>query len=252
MKVDLVVRGLEQLQKQLAVADKQLRFAAATALTATAKATESAMREEMRTQFDRPTPYTLNSLRTLPATKEKLVATVKLKDDASKNVPAADALRHQVVGQTGQRAWKRSEGALRRIGLLGNGEMVVPGEAATLDAYGNMSRGQIVQILAYFSAFGEQGYKANTTAGARRKKAAGRIGKRYGKRYYYKRDKPGRGIYEATATGFGSSIKPVLMFVRRGNYQPRLDFKRVADSVYAETFERVFAEKLEHALRTAR
>lgn len=251
MKLSIDVKA-EQLSAVLKAVSKQVPFAAASALTATAKEIEKAMQEEMRRVFDRPTPYTLRSLRTLPATKETLTATVKLKDDPSKSIPAAKALGHQFEGQERQRAIKRAEGALRRIGMLGTGEIAVPGAGAQLDAYGNMARSQITQILSWFQAFGEQGYKANSTTKTRAKRATGRVGRSYGKRYFYKRTRPGRGIYEATRTGFGSAIKPVLMFVRTGVYTPRLDFKRVADTVYAETFERVFAEKLEQAIRTAR
>ena len=45
---------------------------------------------------------------------------------------------------------------------------IVPGDAATLDQNGNMSAGQIVQIMSWFKAFGEQGYQANMRDGGRR------------------------------------------------------------------------------------
>ena len=247
MEVTITV-DLKKVTKEIDGAKRQVLFAAAKTLTQIAKQTEAATRETMRREFDRPTPWTLNSLRTLPATKTKLEATVKLKDDAAKSLTAAKALKHQVEG--GQRANKKSEAALWRIGLLASSEMTVPGEAAKLDQYGNMSKAQINQILSWFQAFGEQGYKANSTAATRAKKAKGTRNKR-GKRFYFKRDRPGRGIYEATATSWGSAIKPVLMFVRKGTYTQRIDIEQIARKQMLG-FQRTFDANFAAAMATAR
>lgn len=245
-----VTHELDDLRRKLvAMREQQIPYATARALTATAKAAQVDTVREMQRVFDRPTPFVLSGVRTRPATKANLTAEVLLKDDAAKSVPLAKALAHQVTG--GPRWWKRSEGSLRRIGLLGNDENAVPGGAATMDSYGNMSRGQIVQILAYFQAFGQQGYKANTTQARREKLAAGKAGRKYGVRFYYKRDRPGRGIYVATQTGFGSAIKPVLMFVRRAQYRKRLDMLAVVDRTKREQFSRLFEDAMRQAMATA-
>ena len=46
----------------------------------------------MQLVFDRPTPYTLNSTFVSPATKTKLKAEVKLKDESAKGLPATKYL----------------------------------------------------------------------------------------------------------------------------------------------------------------
>lgn len=250
MKID-VQHDLERVRRELQAARDQVPFAAALALTRTAQAAQVAMRQEMLSVFDRPTPFTLASMYVRPATKAKLEANVYLKTGGNKEGGnATDRLAHQVTG--GARRFKRFEGALRNAGLLGNEEQAVPGSAADLDAYGNMSRGQITQILSWFQAFPESGYKANATKDTKAKKAAGKAGKRYGVRFYYRRDRPGRGIYKATQTGFGSAIQPVLMFVRRAQYRKRLDMAGVVNRVATQQFERWFRDALQQAMRTAR
>lgn len=230
---------------------EQIPYATMLALNRTADAARVAVRQEMARVFDRPTPFTLASTRTKYATKAKLVAEVALKDEGNKGGGnAAVRIEPQLVG--GPRRYKRMEGALRRAGLLGNSEMALPGQAAELDAYGNMSRGQIVQILAWFQAFPETGTRQNMTREKKSKMAAGRVGKRYAVRYYYKRDGKGRGIYKATQTGFGSAIQPVLMFVRPATYKRRLDMPGAVRRTVQREFVQWFRDALKDAIRTAR
>lgn len=250
MKIS-VQSNLEPVRRQLGALRDQVPFATALALTKTAQAAQVSVRQEMVRVFDRPTPFTLASTFVRSATKAKLEAAVYLKTGGNKEGGnAQDRLGHQVLG--GQRRFKRMEGALRQAGLLGNGEQAVPGKAAELDSYGNMSRGQITQILAWFQAFPEAGYKANSTQATRAKRAAGKAGKKYGTRFYYKRDRPGRGIYKATQTGFGSAIQPVLMFVRRATYRQLLDMPGVVERTAREQFPAWFRDALQSAMRTAR
>ena len=230
---------------------EQIPYATMLALNRTADAARVAVRQEMARVFDRPTPFTLASTRTKYATRAKLVAEVALKDEGNKGGGnAAVRIEPQLVG--GPRRYKRMEGALRRAGLLGNAEMALPGQAAELDAYGNMSRGQIVQILAWFQAFPETGTRQNMTREKKSKMAAGRAGKRYGVRYYYKRDGKGRGIYKATQTGFGSAIQPVLMFVRPATYKRRFDMPGTVSRTVSREFKAWFKDALADAMRNAR
>lgn len=246
-----VTHNFDQLRNQLSALERdQLPYATARALTNTTLAAKAALRQEMVRVFDRPTPFTLNSLFVTPASKRKLEAVVLAKDLDNKGGGSA-RLRTAPQIRGGQRDFKRFEGALRRAGLLGNDEQAVPGQAATLDAYGNMSRGQIVQILAWFQAFAESGYKANTTATGRKKAAAG-TRRRQGYRYFYKRDGKGRGIYKATRFAAGSAIQPVLMFVRRAQYRPRLDMAGVVNQVAATQFESWFRDAMAEAIRSSR
>ena len=136
------------------VRDRQVPFATAKALTLTAKEAQRDAYREFEAKFDRPTPFTMRSLFIKPATKRDLTAMVFVKDRAigGKNRNSiAEILRHQFAG--GSRIEKALERALRRAGLLASGEFVVPGDAAKLDRYGNVSRGQITQLLSQIFPF---------------------------------------------------------------------------------------------------
>lgn len=242
--LDEVVRRLDRLARE------QVPYATALALTKTAQAAQAATRAEMTRVFDRPTPFTLASTFIRPATKSRLEAQVFLKDlDNKGGGSARTRLAPQVYG--GTRRWKRMEGLLMRTGLMAPGEVAVPGEAAKLDAYGNMSRGQLVQILSWFQAFPESGYKANTTREGRSRLARGSKTRR-GVRYFFRRDRPGRGVYQATRTAWGSAIKPVLMFAARPAYSARFDMPGVVERVARQQFRGWFASAAEEAMRSAR
>jgi hypothetical protein len=237
---------------------KQAEFAAAVALTKTADDAKSAIRTEMSKSLDRPTSYTLNSVFIKPATPAKLEAFVWLKDKraTAKGNAADDYLRPEIFG--GSRGRKGFENALQRIGVLGVGMMVVPGSGCKLDAFGNISRGQIVEILAYFGAL--QDTRSNSTAETRAKKKKGTKTKR-GIEYFVSYGKGSArgnrvqrlhaGVYSKTGTSFGKAIKPVLIFVKRASYKKQFAFFEAGDRA-AKNLPGRFDEEMVKALKTAR
>ena len=235
-------------------ANRQIPYITARALTATAENARDALKHEMRDSFDRPTPFILDGTYKKPATKQNLVATVGFKDFAGKGVPAEKVLRAEVFG--GVRRAKRFERALQAVGVLPPGHFVVPGQGASLDAYGNINPGLIVQILSYFRAFPESGYKANITDEKKdrmnrwSKKAAS---KRVGVSYFVPRD--GRlkfGIWVRYRHSGGSAIKPILMFVQYAHYEERLDMGYTVQIAAKENIERNFNAAWVEAMATAR
>lgn len=218
--------------RHLDVMQKQVKFATAKALTKTAQDVQAGLKKEMKRVFDRPTPYTLNSLRVKPATKERLQASVFLKDDTFKGTPAAKYLGPQIAG--GSRALKRFEASLLRVGLLPPGHVAVPGGAARLDRYGNMRPGQITQILSGVRA-------SNDPTQNRRRGKAGQ--------YFIGR--PGHaplGVWQRVGRG----VQPVLIYVKAPNYQPRLAFRKVGERIARENFSKHFEAALRQAMTTAR
>ena len=217
---------------------RQMRYATAVALTHTAQDVKVAQVAEMERVFDRPTRFTLNSVFMRPATKANLVAIVWLKDFAGKGTPAEKYLAAQIEG--GPRKLKGFERLLLRSGLLPTGYSAVPGSAAKLDSYGNMSAGQIVQILSALKAFGEQGFAANRTDASK---------KRRGKKlpmFFVGRPGGGRlprGVWQRFTFAHGSAIKPVLIFVRGPRYRPIYRFHEVS----ARTVTAVFPGHMERA-----
>jgi hypothetical protein len=221
-------RAARELGPRLA---RQVTFAAALALTRTAQHIRDAQERELRDVFDRPTPYTLRSLRLIPATKAKLRARVWLKDDGTARVGESHYLLPQIRG--GTRSLKAFERMLRDAGVLPAGMFIVPGAAAKLDAYGNLARGQLVQILSYFRSFGMAGYSANMNDKGRAKLARTTKAKQ-GFAYFVARPGDGRlppGIYQRFNLALGSAIKPVLIFVDGVRYERRYPFGYLADRV---------------------
>lgn len=240
---------------------RQVPYATSVALNKTAQAVKDAIYADMQRRFDRPTPYTLNALRVRRASRDNLTAFVDFKDASGKGIAADRYLGPQVYG--GGRRQKRSERALQRVGM-GTGMFAQPAAAAQLDAYGNMSRGQIVRVLSYLQAFGEQGYRANATAASRArtakmsKKGPRKIG---GVQYFVSRGKGSMagnreqhlpaGVWRKTGT-HGADVKPVLIFTETASYTPLLPFYETAEEVFGETFDAQYATALDVALDTAR
>lgn len=266
-----VLSTVGEMVKRVNARARQVQFATARALTRTAQHVREAEKREITAVFDRPTPWALNGLMVKPATRGDLTAEVRPKDARSKSATEFDTVfRHHIKG--GTREWKRSEHALRRIGVLPPNMAAVPGEAAQLDAYGNMSRGQIVRLLSYLQAFGEQGYSANSTAKtrarlAKRGRSAAGFSTIQGVEYFVSKGKgnwfgrrswkQGRlqhlppGVWSRSGT-HGSDLKPVLMFVRLPTYRLRFKFYDVANREIQARFEGELKRSFEEAMASAR
>lgn len=240
----ITVTGLDEARAALTqFSDRRFNAAVATALTRTAIEARDAVRQQMPSVFDRPTPYTLNSLFVRPATAERLEAQTYFKDDrAGSGTPATRYLLPQVEG--GARNTKRFELALRAAGHLPAGWFVVPGAGAKLDAFGNISRGQITQVLSQLRITLTAGFTRNMPFDARKQITAQR---RAGGRFFV--IKPGAkgagpGVYQREFGG--RNITPVFVFVNRASYTKRFDFfgiaRSVADRRLGPNLDRAIAE----------
>ena len=250
MKID-IRHDLNPLIRNLDLRRDQVPYAAKLALDATAKATKAAEIEEMKRVFDRPTPYTLNAIYTKNATTQNLEARVWLKDESMVAVNP-HYLTPQSVG--GTRPVKRFEQMLRQVLVVPEDFVAVPGNAAKLDQYGNISRGQIQQLLAYFQAFYLGNQSSNMSQKKRDKLAKGTKTKQ-GYTYFVGRPGGGRlppGIWQRFQFAMGTAIKPIIIFVDRATYRKRLDWYGVANRVYAETFLPEFRAGYAKAMQTAR
>lgn len=243
-----------EVAKALKNAEGQVPFATSVAINKAADKAKLAVQKNMRQVFDRPTPFVINSLRLKRSTKQNLTAELQFKDKNSAESSRTMVLPH-VDG--GSRRYNAMEARLRGIGVLPDGWNAVPGAGAKLDSYGNMSRGQISQMLNLLGAYKEAGYnKAN--AATRERLAKGNAKKNiYGFVYWVnpvgtKRAKHLQpGVYQRVTTGFGSSLKPVVIFVKRAQYSKRLPFYQVAEEEFNRTFPEEFNVAMDYALRTA-
>ena len=235
------------LPKLAAVGSRQTPFVVAKALTKTAQIAQKSIKDTMPAVFDRPTNYTLNSLYLRPATRSRLEALVKIKDESYKGVAANKWLHAEVAG--GVRNLKRSERSLQIKGYLKSGEQIAPGSGATLDGYGNIRGGQMSKILGALQSNSDP-MQNETTASRKR----GRSKKR--KAEYFVGSPGGgrlpRGVYARTKFGFGSAIKPILIFTKAGRYKKRLPFHDIVTKVVQRNFDQQLQVAIYYALQTAR
>lgn len=215
------------------------RFAAAIALTKTAKLAQGDVKEAMIQAFDRPTRYTLNSTFTKPARKADLVARVGFRDWAGKGTTPSKFVFPQVYG--GARNPKRFERALQARGAMPRGLFVAPGAHADLDSHGNMSKGQIVKVLSSLRAFGEQGYTANQNTRGRSR------GKRRNEKYFAvptHQGGLGPGVYKRD----GRDAVRVMTYIEAPSYTPRLRFVETVEERVTRSFADVFDATLESVI----
>lgn len=231
----------------------QIPYAASRAMNATIDIARDEIVKDMRSVFDRPTPYALNGLRTVKTNKRELAVSVAFKDEGGKGgTPADKFIAPEVYG--GNRRFKRFEKALQRIGAMPAGTYAIPGVGAKIDSYGNMARSQITQILSALQAFGEQGYSANATRKTLDRRKRGTKKKRGEVYFAITRNKPGLkpGIYVRTKFAFGWAAKPVLVFARSVRYKPRLPMLEVVQKTFEKHFEDEFGKAFARAVETAR
>lgn len=247
-----------ELAAAIARARNQVPFALARALTKTGQAVKDAQRKEIERVFDRPTPYTRNSVFLRPATKQRLEAEVWLKDGNRKT----HFLLPQIEG--GPRQLKRFEQRLVMTGYMQPTERAVPGEGARLDVYGNISRGQINQILSQLKTAVVLGDYSNASdskrSRAKRAKEAYFVSRGPGSwtgRGAWKNGKKSqhlpRGVWVRRSFGaWGTAVKPVLLFVPKVSYRSRYEFYRLSRQVVDRDFAQNFRDSWAGAMASAR
>lgn len=245
----VVKTNLANVRESIRTIGSQAQYAAAVALTRTAKDVQKELKEEMKRVFDRPTTYTLNSLYVKPATKQNLESQVFLKDETSKGTPAARYLQPQIKG--GSRSIKSFEKALQQNGLMPRGYFTQPAAGAQIDSYGNVKPSQIVQILSQLKAQRGGGYDARRSQSA----ASKRTVKRQGVTYFALTKQVGKlipGIYQKKQNAKGSSLKPVFIYTATARYKPIFQFfelgQKVAEQKMPANFDRALQEALSKAI----
>lgn len=209
-------------QKQIDIA-KQVEFAGVVALTRTALQIKTDEVSSMKSVFDRPTNFTLNSLAVRPATKAKPEAEVSTKLGFG-SVPAGRYLNPEVEG--GSRSQKSTERKL--------GSFTIPSKFAKLDRFGNMTGATYLRILSQLKLLGE-----NSATNSRRSRTA------RSKEAFFKRDNV---IYSRK----GQDITPILILTRSPTYSQRFPFYENAQDTTDRVLEIEFDKALAKAFATAR
>lgn len=252
-----VTVDVASVQRMLAQGQKQVRFAASSALNTQAFKAMRDGRQHIEQKLDRPTRWTVTSWYVRKkATKADLVAVVGWSDYLSnKRGNAADYYLSQ-HWNGGRREHKAFESRLIRAGIMPAGMYAVPGRAADdmgmMDRFGNMKGSVLVSILSALSAFTESGFSANASVRQSRRIGAN---KRAAKQVYWA-GKPGKntpnGIWAIDDKhGKRGRLRPVIVFVKSPHYKIRLDLKSIADKAQSG-FPAEFDKAYRQALATAR
>jgi len=246
----------------------QMRYAASRALNAISKSLAKHENDQIKSLFHKPVPRTENATKVFKfSRKDDLQTTVGLDDGGGGNrmntkgwkgtTFPAKYLAAQIAG--GARAPKRFEKALIAARVMPEGMSAVFAKRSNaLNEYGNLPASKIVQILSYFQAFPEQGYRMNMKDRAKQNLMKGkRKGMAHGMSYFRGGRNTGvpDGIWERhypNGTAGKSFIRPILIYVKSVSYRARFPFVDIAKRFVADNAQREFDAALKKALATAR
>lgn len=233
------IEGLDELKRKLNdMGSKQLPYAAARAITATAKSVEKKLQADMAGAFKSASPYVKRSTFSTVATKTNLSATVGLKDQkpAGGTAPAVLLKEHFTGGRRGNKPFEK---AIVSLGAMPSGYRAVPGAGMKLDAYGNPNRKDIGEMLGALRR-GTQVWKGR----GKKVELVGYFVVPVGARGHLS-----AGIYKRVARG---ALRAMFIFVKQANYRKVLDFDRSARQVIAAEFQPNFDKAFTEAMQTAR
>lgn len=237
----------------IANAKKQTEFAAAVALTKTAKRAQADMPAALQRALDQPTAYTQRGTYITPARRDKPEAVIGFKDRQAKY------MAYQIAG------------GVYNPGAAG---IKLPGDI-TLNTFGNIPRGTIAKLKAAAkggslsnaiarrlgreidsgSAAGDTAYQRLNMHGNRRKRAAPIqlfMGRPAGKGWENAPMGIWRRIPPASPGGKGKLVPVIVFEDTPARYRARFDMRGMVAGVAARYLQTEFNTALDQALRTAR
>jgi hypothetical protein len=272
MPTSLTTINLQTTLRRAQNMGKQMRFAAHRALNDVGFRARNELAQQAGQLFDRVTPFIQRSFYLVPSKgPDNLTISLYPRDPGGKAIDPADVLNAEVYG--GRRKLKRSERAFNRVGILPNGYYMVPSKqllaSDKVDAYGNVKGSFMVQLISYFQAFGEQGYRANMTA--KRKRQLAKFGKspggykRVGGVQYFvsfgrlRSRNPNSDAAQHLAAGIwqrsgthGVDVKPVFLFTRAPAYTRRFPMDDIVHTTVQRELPARYRQRFTEALATAR
>lgn len=257
-------RDLDRMSVAWAHLIGQYEWIAARAMTEAAKIAKAGIQREILPMIEGgPTAWTRRGLIVKYARRDDLRAMVGFQygegrfEDGAFTRKAQGVAAGRYIGihaRGGDRRPKSSELQLRRAGLIGQDQFLVPPGSKTrnrgvrLNQHGNLSGGQYQQILSRVKGFTTAGSNQNTTNTSKRRQAD----------YFIMRYEGGRPanrhVLGATPAFIAKRVgrrgfKPALWITDQPNYERRLPIRRVAEREFARAFpiqfERALTKELE-------
>lgn len=243
MRASIRIEGLTEVSQALAMLRaSEIPTAQRNAVNDTARAVIKRLELETKRVFDRPTPKTQRAffLKT-KATKERPEALIAIKDVFGKDGQAIiNTLTPHIPGFDSTRRAKGMERQLRRKGLLGPNQYLVPSRSLKLDRYGNVSGSAASKMLSDINAY--------TAAGGSRATGAAKV------RYIWGTVRPrgGRPITGIWLQSRWQARKPnalvMLAVDAKPRYAKRFKFNEVADRYGRRVFLKHMTAAVEHAI----
>ena len=244
--VDPMIKRLDALKAV------QVPFAASLALNRVAKNARDELRKQMDNTYDKPVPFTLNSVFIKSSTKSDLRAKVGLKEFAAKGNPASKYLLPTITG--GPAYATRFQKSLRVKGILAPNEFAIPTQSDYLNTnkYGNVRPSQYTAILYSLGAFRDSSAFVYTK-NAKRKNAMNKYFARTTAMYNNDRNsKFYPGIYIDNDQAFVDKESALFWITRtpkgKGNF-PLVD---IASARVRRDWNKEFGRALAEAIATAR
>lgn len=227
ISIRVELEGFDKAINRITGIGKQVEYAAAVALTRTAKAVEARIPDALERDLDRPTPFTKRGTFVRAARKGSLEAIVGFKDRQ------AEYLRYQIEG--GTRVPKNK--ALRLPSAIG------------LNEFGNLPKGVIQQLISVAKKEARLG-----KVRSRRIKVSSKVEIFYGDPADVGGHRFPPGIYKRVALSGGRhQLIPLIVFPRQpAKYRKRFDFMKLASETIAAEWPRNFQQALSEAMSSAR
>lgn len=244
-----IAADIKEAQRALDVVSKrQIPFATTLMLNELAKSTKARTESEIRRELDRPTNYAQRMIGVKFANKSTLTSQVNVRGSVSGG--EIKVLGHLFAGRS--RSGKGFEGALVRKGIMPNGMWAMPGEGAPLDAYGNIRRSFIKQLIDYLTA-NKVVRKSAQFENRTRKQVKGATTSKY---FVVNQRKQGGlplGIWQHVGFGSGRALRPVIIFVdKEPIYDRYFNLEKNASGVVARDARMEFDRAMAKAIATAK
>jgi hypothetical protein len=239
MAIRADIRGLDEVRLAVARLGEKAKEVDTKAQSAMAAEVWNAEKDQMRSDLDRPTPFSVGALRYKKAGDPGTFGAPRVDGAAvymanafavGSRVGPDEWLGVQIVGGTSAGP-KRSERVLQNLGYMPKNKVWVPARGVRLDAYGNV-RGSTISAM--LSNLGANPYGRSSDPSSLETKfvLVGPPGDEEG--VFYKS---------------GQIWKPFLWFVDRQSYRERFEFYERADREIAQNFNRIYGYYLDRALK---
>lgn len=262
---------VDRLLRHTATISGNLDAITSHALNSAIKGTHEAMRMQLPSRIDRPTPWTTRGHLRRSSTRNDLTVAVGFNYGdgtfAGKGIGTPAGKYMDVQARGGRRDPRSSERKLRASGILDPGQFITATNKgpARLNQFGNVRASTYVQMLAGMRSASGPGFDANTPAGRATSGrywfpfAAGYQGEPRPPSYSAIAVRSGRRPRGNTGRGTGNPGRPATSMLPRGftpvfnitrspSYSPRFPLKKLAMADFSNRYPIAFRRAVEASL----